>query len=308
MTKKVFCTGGAGFLGRAILRHAEQLDWQITVYSRDETIQDEARRRYPQARYILGDVRDISRLALAMVGHDYVIHAAAMKYIPEAEINASECFSVNIGGAESVIAAARQAGVERAVGISTDKACQPVNSYGASKFVMERLFAEASTPNTQFNCVRYGNVVGSTGSVIPLFRWQYETHGRVTVTDPNMTRFWMGVDEAINLILTALEDKTPPGAIVIPLVKAMKMSEVVLAAVGEVPVDIIGIRPGEKMHERLLHFEESVRVVQRDDDFLLLPPGNDVGGIEPFTLTSQNPHYWMLPEEMRALVEDAEDV
>jgi len=309
MATRVLITGGAGFLGRAILRRISmgKLDWQVTVYSRDETIQEQARRRYSKARYVLGDVRDIERLTLAMMGHEYVIHAAAIKYIPEAELNAAECFSVNIGGAESVATAARRAGVARIVGISTDKACQPVNSYGASKFVMERLFAESSIEGTQFNCVRYGNVVGSTGSVIPLFRWQYETAGRVRVTDPNMTRFWMGVDEAIDLILKALEDSISAGAIVIPLVKAMRMSDVVLAAVGEVPVDVMGIRPGEKMHERLLHLEESVRVIRRKDDFILLPPGQNMND-KPFSLSSQSPHYWLDPVVMKSLIEDAKEI
>jgi len=303
-------TGGCGFLARAILRRIEAggLNWEPpTLYSRDEEKQDLCRRRYPWARYVLGDVRDVERLALTMAGHDIVIHAAAMKFVDVSEISATECFSINIGGAQAVISAARSADVKRVVGISTDKACAPVNSYGASKFVMERLFAEASTEGTRFNCVRYGNVVGSTGSVIPLFKYQYESAGKVRVTDPNMTRFWMGVDEAIDLIVKALKDDVPPGAILIPLVKAMRMSDVVLAAVGEVPVDIIGVRPGEKLHERLLHFEESVRVKTRKEDFLLMPPGQNVGD-KPFTVSSQNPHFFLSPPELRLLIEDAENV
>ncbi|GAG09201.1 unnamed protein product, partial [marine sediment metagenome] len=198
---KVLVTGGAGFLGRGILRRVERggLDWEITVYSRDETKQDECRRRYPFARHVLGDVKDADRLRVAMMGHDVVIHAAAMKYIPEAEVNASECVSVNVGGTQAMMRAADAAAVHRVVGISTDKAVQPVNVYGCSKMAMERLFADTAQfeGGPDFVCVRYGNVVGSTGSVIPLFRRQVEELGRVRITNPDMTRFWMSVDEAI---------------------------------------------------------------------------------------------------------------
>lgn len=314
MSAHVLITGGAGFLGRAILRRIAKgdLDWEPTIYSRDETKQDECRRKYPNARYILGDVRDIDRLTATMVGHDFVIHAAALKYIPEAELNAAECFSVNIDGARNVVHAALQAGVKRVVGISTDKAVQPVNAYGCSKMAMERLFAESSRSGTVFACVRYGNVVGSTGSVIPMFQRQAAEEGRVKVTDPKMTRFWMGVDAAIDLVLIALVAQ--PGAVVVPLVTAMELGQVAAASVGAnedtpvYPIEIIGERPGEKKHECLLHYEESVRVVKHVLHFELLPPGQRVEGLEPHTIASHNPHFWMTIEEMRKLIEDAKGV
>lgn len=294
-------------MGRGILRRADQLGWRITVYSRDENKQEECRRRYPQARYVLGDIRDINRLETAMVGHDIVIHAAAIKFVDRAELNAAETIDINIAGTISVIQAARSAGIEKVLGISTDKAVQPVNIYGASKMAMERLFAEASLPeSTEFICVRYGNVIGSTGSVIPLFRYQYKDQGKVLVTDPKMTRFWMSVDEAIDLIVLALK-QAAPGSITVPLVRSMAMNDVVLAAVGEVPVEIIGERPGEKKHEYLIHHQESVRVERYEDHFQILSPGSSVGG-EAFTLSSQNPHYWMSSEEMSELIADAEEV
>lgn len=305
---KVLATGGAGFLGRAALRRAEALGWDVTVYSRDETKQELAHRRYPAARMVLGDVRDVDRLADVAVGHDCIVHMAAVKYIPEAEVNAAECLSVNFIGSQAVVAAAKAAGVRRVVAISTDKAVQPVNTYGCSKMAMERLFAEASTPHTQFNCVRYGNVVGSTGSVIPYFQRQAAEEGRVTVTDPKMTRFWMGVGEAINLIVAALATDYP-GSIMIPLVRSMTMQQVVEAVAPDVPVEIIGTRPGEKIHERLLHFEESVRVLRSSNGFELLPPGTEMAPAQdPFTLTSQNPHVFMSVDEMRSLVADAKEV
>lgn len=305
---KYFITGGTGFWGRGFLRRFSE-EHDITIYSRDEYKQDLCQSRYPNARYILGDIRDTERLSLAMVGHDIVIHAAAIKFVDRAEINASECISVNIGGSESIILAARKARVEQVVGISSDKAVQPVNIYGCSKMAMERLFAEASDGQTKFSCVRYGNVVGSTGSVIPLFRRQYEQNGRVTLTDPNMTRFWMGVDEAIDLTMLALNSRyDEPGCIYIPLVKSMTMGDVVIAAIGEVPTDIVGTRPGEKMHESLLHLEESVRSEKRRDHFCLLPPGTPPVTREIMSLSSKHPHFWMDIPSMQKLILDAENV
>lgn len=307
---KALLTGGAGYLGRGILRRVQRgdLDWDITVYSRDETKQDEARQRWPDARYILGDVRDAELLTAAAAGHDAIVHAAALKYIPEAELNASECLAVNVGGAQAVVRAARAAGVKRVVGISTDKAVQPVNVYGCSKMAMERLFAESSVTGTAFFCVRYGNVIGSTGSVIPFFQRQAKELGKVTLTDPNMTRFWMGVDEAIDLIGLALAGELQPGSLAIPEVQAMKMSDVVKAVVGEdVPVEIIGMRPGEKLHERLLHNEESVRVAWHKGWIELLPPGSP-GDQDATTIVSSNPHHWMAVEQMRELIEDAKEL
>ena len=304
-------TGGAGFLGRGILRRAEKLGWQTTVYSRDEHKQEEARRKYPKTRFVLGDIRDTERLAAAMVGHDTVVHGGAIKFVDRAELNAAETISVNIGGSVSVVEAARSAGIEKVVGISTDKAVKPVNIYGASKMAMERLFAESTLPGgTKFVCVRYGNVIGSTGSVIPLFKQQVKEHGKVFLTNPKMTRFWMSVDEAIDLILIALS-QGKPGSVTVPMVRAMKMSDVVMAAVGEVPVEIIGERPGEKVDEALIHYQESVRVAKFTDHFQILAPGTEIlegNTVDSFTLSSHSPHYWMDSEEMRELIADAETI
>ncbi len=310
---KALITGGAGFLGRGILRRIKRdlSKWEPTIYSRDETKQDECRRRYPFARYVLGDVRDVDRLRTVMMGHDIVIHTAALKYIPEAEVNATECVAVNVGGTQAVMKAATEAGIRRVVGISTDKAVQPVNIYGCSKMAMERLFADTAQfhDGPDFACVRYGNVVGSTGSVIPLFRRQFEELGLVRITNPDMTRFWMSVDEAIDLIVLAL-DRAVPGAIVVPPARAMKIIDVARAAtVEDVKVEIIGVRPGEKQHEMLIHHEESVRALTMDDPFhfQLLPPGVKHAP-EAFTLASHTPNDWMSIEDMRAFIADAEEV
>lgn len=325
---RVFVTGGAGFLGRGILRRVYEpeptlaadsdpcRDWDVTVYSRDETKQDECRRRYPKAHYVLGDVCNLDHLTNAMVGHDIVIHGAALKYIPEAELNAAECVAINVDGSRNVIKAARKAGVKQVVGISTDKACQPVNIYGATKMTMERLFADEHRwgyNSPTYTTVRYGNVVGSTGSVIPLFQRQYAEAGVVRVTDPGMTRFWMGVDEAIDLILAALS-KGGDGSVLVPQTRAMTIVDVARAAtVDDVTVEVIGVRPGEKQHETLVHYGESVRARR---DYLgdlgyieLVPPGVDCPDAEPaFTMASHTPNRHMSVSTMRELIEDARQV
>ena len=271
--------------------------------------QEVCRRKYPSARYVLGDVAAAEdSLKVAMAGHDLVVHAAAMKYIPEAEVNASECIRVNLNGAQAVVRAARWAGIKRVVGISTDKAVQPVNIYGATKMAQERLFGESSCGGTVFTCARYGNVVGSTGSVVPLFQQQHQESGRVRITDPNMTRFWMSIEEAIDLILIALTEASP-GSVIVPMARAMKISDVAKAAISDdVEMEVIGQRPGEKLHEQLIHWEESVRVRKHQSWFELLPPGETKIGQDAFTLASHTPNLWMTRHEMRELIADAETV
>lgn len=291
------------------------LHWEVTVYSRDETKQDECRRRYGFANYVLGDVRDVARLADVFVGHDTVVHAAALKYIPEAEINAAECVGVNIDGCRNVIAAAKAAGIRRVVAISTDKACAPVNIYGASKMVMERLFADEARrrrSSPSFVCVRYGNIVGSTGSVIPVFHRQAKELGHVRITNPAMTRFWMSVDDAIDLIVLALDQQlVKPGAVAIPIVRAMTILDVARAATrDDIPIVEIGERPGEKKDEVLLPYEESFRTIEHLSPrrfFEVLPPGYvPPGRITPFTVSSDSPESWVTVEEMRQWIADSQ--
>lgn len=313
MTTNVLITGGAGFLGRGILRrtHRDLTDWRITIYSRDEAKQEACQRRYPEARYVLGDVLDTDRLAAVAAGHDVIIHAAAMKFVPEAERNAGECIRVNVDGARSVIAAALRGRVGRVVGISTDKAVRPINTYGFSKAVMERLFAEAAcTFGTVFTTVRYGNVVGSTGSVIPLFQRQLREDGYLTVTNPGMTRFWMAVDEAIDCVLYALAPERVPGSITVPRPRAMTLGQLANVIADGMPVKVVGARPGEKEHEELLHHQESVRVLPGGGHFYELAPTGYQGAVgEPFSLPSHSPAGGFLSKDaLLAMIADAEAV
>ena len=307
--RTVLITGGSGFLGRGILSNAEKLEWDCIVYSRDEYKQDLCRRKYPNARYVLGDVKDYDRLlyTLRLGRVDTVIHTAAIKYIPEAEFNVAECIDVNVQGSEVVLHAALSSGVEYLTMISTDKACAPVNVYGASKMLMERLACEyarlAGNGGLHIGLARYGNVIGSTGSVIPKFIEARDRDGRLQVTNPDMTRYWITIEEAIQLIVQSMFH-VGSGSIVIPKPAAMRMGDLASAIASDrVPIDIVGTRPGEKMHEQLLHKQESVRAVDRRDFYELLPVtgGGPVNG--EFELVSSSPDRWLTDEKLLEHIE-----
>ncbi len=305
----VLITGGAGFLGRAILRRAVRDNWpcRFTVLSRDEEKQVKLQRQFPDVRCLLGDVRDRDRLEAAFAGHNIVIHAAAMKYVPEAEHNVAECIAVNVEGTRNVALAAIHAGVETVVGISTDKAVLPTNTYGMTKALMERLFMELhGRGETKFALVRYGNVVGSTGSVIPLFEEQARA-GRVTVTDDKMTRFWLSVDAAVDLIVTAGQPAS--GTILVPRCAAMRVVELARLIAADAKVEIVGARPGEKLHERLVDYRESAQAMQIGENYCLSSPTSPpTSEVEPWTYSSQYPARWIEPAEMTAMIEDARGV
>lgn len=272
---KVFLTGGTGSLGRAILKRAESAD-EYTIYSRDEVKQSQLRTKYPQYRYILGDVRDENWLSLSMRGHTLVIHAAAYKQVPQAEINAAECMDINVLGSRAVARAAVRLGVEHVIGISTDKACAPMSMYGASKMLMERIFAQASLwGETRFICVRYGNVLGSRGSVVPFFKKQIEERRRLTITDEKMTRFWLTLEDAVGLIRQA-QSILGNGLIIVPKLPSCTMQELALALiemcrVPDVGIQIIGRRPGERVHERLIHSGEAINTLEKGNYFYVSP-------------------------------------
>lgn len=274
LTGTILITGGSGTLGHAIARtaRAEGWDCRITVYSRSELRQAEMRARHPECRYVLGDVRDYDRLAAAFAGHDLVIHAAAMKRIPECEAHSSECVATNVGGSANVVRAALAAGVARVVGISTDKACAAITTYGASKRLMEGLFQTAHG-RTVFTLCRYGNVLASNGSVIPLWRQQAARGEPLTITDRRMTRFWMTERDAVRVIEQAATCATP-GVIVVPKMGAVLIADMAEWIVPGCETRETGLRSTEKLHEDLVHlFEPASNTATR----FLLYAGADGG-------------------------------
>lgn len=257
--KAILITGGTGSFGQAFVRYLlGNCDFaKIIVFSRDELKQHEMAQRYddPRMRYFVGDVRDVDRLRLAFAQVDIVIHAAAMKQVPACEYNPFEAVQTNILGAENVIRAALDCGVEKTVALSSDKAVNPVNLYGATKMVMERLFVHGNVysgcTRSAFSVVRYGNVLGSRGSVVPIFLAQRKS-GLLAVTDARMTRFWMTLEHACQLVMKTLEIMQG-GEIVVPAdLPAMPIVDLASVIAPEAEIVFFGIRPGEKLHERLI--------------------------------------------------------
>lgn len=253
-------TGGAGTLGTAFIRRALLEGWRskLTVYSRDPVKHQKQKREWGAVTYVVGDICDYDSLVKTMAGQDIVIHAGAMKHIPECEANPVETMRVNYEGSLNVAKAASEARVLKVVGVSTDKACHPINIYGASKMAMERIFQGYAKLDDRvgYQSVRYGNVLGSTGSVLKVWREMLDRDGYVTATDPDMTRFWLTVDDAVDLILKSLDE--PSGTITIPKCKALDMrtfAEYTMPSGTE--FKYTGLRPGEKRYEELITKEES---------------------------------------------------
>lgn len=320
LSGRILIVGGAGFLGRGILRKAQREKWpaNFTVYSRDEHKHVALRARYPYVRTVLGDCTDQERLEAVMTGHDTVIHAAALKHIPEAERDVSQAITVNVDGSMAVARAAIHAGVSKVVGISTDKACSPRNTYGATKMLMERAFQEFArlAPGTDFATVRYGNVVSSTGSVVPLFRSQIRENGHVKITALEMTRFWLPIDEAVDLISYAVKTATH-GDIIVARCPSMKVTDVARAAslmeeIGDdrVDVDVIGTRPGEKLHEVLVDAYEAPYAFTTAQGYVCIPAATSLAGegvvSHPMPYVSSHPDRWMTPPEFVDLIRDAD--
>lgn len=310
-------TGGAGFLGRGLLRYIEQnrIGARVTVYSTDEQKHYMLRARYPHVRTVLGDVRDVERLAAVMAGHEIVIHAAALKHIPEAERDVSEAIAVNVEGSRAVAWAAMRAGVKQVVGISTDKACSPRNAYGATKMLMERTFQEANrlAPHMRFINVRYGNVISSTGSVVPLFLDQIARNNEVTITSMKMTRFWIAINDAVRLIERALEDTSRRGSTYVYRCEALDLPTVAQVVwqyadrSGAVPIRVIGARPGEKLHETLVDSYEAPFATDLSP-YIVIPPALDMQGegtSEVMPYESSHPDKWLDPDVMVDLIKDA---
>jgi UDP-N-acetylglucosamine 4,6-dehydratase len=276
--KTILITGGTGSFGKRcteiLLR--EYQPQRLIIFSRDELKQHEMRVGgfdHPCLRYFIGDVRDVDRLRRAMVGVHVVIHAAALKQVPACEYNPIEAVQTNVNGGRNVIEAALDCRVHRVLALSTDKAVNPVNLYGATKLVSEKLFVQANAYRggdpIRFSCVRYGNVVGSRGSVIPLFREQRKT-GRITLTDPRMTRFWMTIDQGVRFVLNSIE-RMQGGEVFVPKIASMRMRDLARAMAPDCETEEIGIRPGEKVHEVLLSEDEARHSVEMDGYFVITP-------------------------------------
>lgn len=289
--QKILITGGTGSLGKALLRRLATCypDAEVTIFSRDETKQSILRNKYPHYRYILGDVSDKDDLQRALYADiDTVFHLAAYKQVPSAENNVPATFKTNVLGSIRVINAAIRAGVARVVASSTDKACMNVNAYGASKALMEDAFQNANTYNTKtsFHLTRYGNVVSSSASVIPLFKKQRKAGGPITITDKRMTRFWLSIEQAVDLLFHALEQE--PGVIVVPRAPALGMLTLAqVFAEGGLEIREIGIRPGEKLHESMVSEAESFHTTFDAEHYYIHPSTSSVRNeLAPFSYNS----------------------
>lgn len=255
MRGKILITGGTGTLGHAIMTYAENQSWdcEFTVYARSELRLAKTQKRFKHIRGIVGDVRDIDRLSLAVHGHDIVIHAAAMKRIPECQENPRECYLTNVIGSENVARACLGV-VNHVIGISTDKACQAITTYGASKLMMESIFLSYDSIDwTRFSVVRYGNVVASNGSVIPIWEDQYARGNRLDITDMDMTRFWMSPFDAVRAIEVSYNNH---GMVYVPKVAACSMVDLARSMFNNCKFNEIGLRSNEKIHEDLVSKHE----------------------------------------------------
>ncbi|MGD1900742.1 MAG: UDP-N-acetylglucosamine 4,6-dehydratase (inverting) [Geitlerinemataceae cyanobacterium] len=275
----VLITGGTGSFGKHCVRMLLEryTPAKVIVYSRDELKQFEMSQAFnaPAMRYFIGDVRDRDRLQLAMREVDYVIHAAALKQIPAAEYNPMECIKTNIHGASNVIDAALAAGIKQVVALSTDKAVNPLNLYGATKLASDKLFVAANNivgkRETRFSVVRYGNVLGSRGSVVPFFKKLIAGGAaELPITDPRMTRFWITLTQGVELVLKSFE-RMRGGEIFVPKIPSMTMPDLAEALAPGLPQTVVGIRPGEKLHEVMCPAESSHLTYEFDDHFVIAP-------------------------------------
>lgn len=316
--RAIMVTGGTGSFGKAFIRYAlDELDPQrLIVFSRDELKQWEVRQLFDddaRLRFFIGDVRDEPRLRRAMDGVDAVIHAAALKQVDTAEYNPFEAIKTNVLGAQNVIQAAIDLGVEKVVALSTDKASSPINLYGATKLCSDKLFVAgnhyAAHGVTRFSVVRYGNVLGSRGSVIPLFQ-KMATTGRIPITDRRMTRFWITLDQAVQLVVDSF-DRMVGGELYVPKIPSMKIEDLARTIAPDAQIDEIGIRPGEKLHEEMVSEDDARRTYEFDDHFVITPvlatwgaelPTDGKSLPEGFAYRSDTNDRWLSMGELHDLV------
>jgi UDP-N-acetylglucosamine 4,6-dehydratase len=277
--KAILVTGGTGSFGRRFVRTVLQKykPRRVVVFSRDELKQYEMQQEYDSnvLRYFIGDVRDVHRLGQAMHAIDFVIHAAALKQVPAAEYNPMECIKTNVHGAENVITAALENEVDKVIALSTDKAANPVNLYGASKLASDKLFVAANNVTgqrrTRFSVVRYGNVVGSRGSVVPLFHKLIKEGAKeLPVTDTKMTRFWITLQQGIDFVLKNLA-RMQGGEIFVPKIPSIRVVDLVKAMAPEAAIREVGIRPGEKLHEVMCPGDDSRLTLEFEDHYVICP-------------------------------------
>lgn len=317
--KTVLVTGGTGSFGKAFTRRvlADYRVKRLIVLSRDELKQYEMRQTFdnPSLRFFIGDVRDRDRLYRAFAGVDYVVHAAALKQVPACEYNPFEAIRTNVLGAENIISAAIDNGVRKVIALSTDKAANPINLYGATKLCSDKLFiagnAYVGNRDTRFAVVRYGNVMGSRGSVIPFFR-ECRNKGTVPITDPRMTRFWITLDQAVEFVLDSF-DRMLGGEIFVPKIPSMKITDLAEAVAPGCSHEIVGVRPGEKLHEVMIPYDEARNSLEYERYFVIQPQfdwwakvGNRLNGGSPlpedFSYRSDNNVKWLSVDELRDLV------
>ena len=322
--KTILVTGGTGSFGTRLVEKllAEHEPHAVRIFSRDELKQSELQRRFAdeeRLRYLLGDVRDLPRLTRATRGVDVIVHAAALKQVPAAEYNPFEAVQTNVIGAENVVSAAIDNEVPLTISLSTDKAVNPVNLYGATKLCAEKIVSQgnayAADSPARFATVRYGNVVGSRGSVIPLFKAQAQT-GVLTVTDERMTRFWITLDRSVEFVLDCL-DLMGGGEVFVPKIPSMKVVDVAEAIAPDAERRVIGIRAGEKMHEMLVTEDESRHSFELPDRYVIFPeyaswPLREVTGgtrmEEGFRFASDTNEWYLGVDELRDMVADVKAV
>lgn len=316
--QEVLVTGGTGSFGKKFvdIMLREYHPKRLVILSRDELKQHDMRTAgfdHSSLRYFIGDVRDPARLLRAFSGITVVVHAAALKQVPACEYNPFEAIQTNIMGGRNVIDAAIDRGVKRVLALSTDKAVNPVNLYGATKLCAEKVFVQANAyagaQETRFSCARYGNVVGSRGSVIPVFLEQ-RRRGKITITDPRMTRFWLTLEQGVKFVIRCLE-QMHGGEIFVPKIPSMRLVDLAETIAPGCEVEYIGIRPGEKLHEVLLSEDESRQTLQTEDMYVIQPAHpwwkseNWIGGkplADGFRYSSDTNERWLTQRELAELV------
>ncbi len=314
----VLVTGGTGSFGQKFteIMLADYHPLKLIIFSRGELKQHEMRAGgfdHPSLRYFIGDVRDESRLRRALSGVDVIVHAAALKQVPACEYNPMEAVATNINGARNVVEAALDMGVQKVLALSTDKAVNPVNLYGATKLVSEKVFVQANSYSgahpTRFSCVRYGNVLGSRGSVVPVFRAQ-RSSGTVTITDARMTRFWMTLEQGVRFVIRSIENMHG-GEVFVPKIPSMSIVDLAAAIAPGCTCEPVGIRAGEKLHEVLVAEDEARQTVEFEDMFVIRPAhswwaaGNWSKGsslADGFRYASDTNPCWLTVDQLRELV------